>query len=75
MAELGLECKFFISICSKTKMGLFPLWIRIDHSEMEFDGPQETDEADAPFILSNEIPSYVHMWHTLPFPFAQIYDL
>ena len=29
-------------------MGLFPLWIRIDHSEMEFDGPQETDEADAP---------------------------
>ena len=45
--------------------------MRIDHSEMEFDGPQETDEADSPFILSNEIPSRVHMWHSLPFPFAQ----
>ena len=56
-------------------MGLFPLWIRIDHSEMEFDGPQETEETDAPFILSNGISSFVHMWHTLPFPFAQIYDL
>lgn len=75
MAELGVECKFFISIYSKAKMGLFPLWVRIDHSEMEFDGPQETNEADPPFILSNEVPSYVHVWHTLPFPFAQIYVL
>lgn len=35
------------------------LWIRIDHRDMQLDGPQETNEADSPFFLSNEMPGYV----------------